>query len=136
MTRRRGRPRTNTLPRAEQLRLAKHKQRTRERKRGLATVALKLPRAQAQPLRLVARLPGFEEELREFLEERAIRVDDYPLLRDLLWTGRRPDLLPAREAFETYQRNSRFVNPAELDDREKALIDRLRRRYGADASHA
>jgi hypothetical protein len=128
---RRGRPRTNPLPRAEQLRLAKRKQRARDRTRGLQTVALKLPRDRAEPLRVVARLPEFEDELKEFLDARTVSVDDYPLLRDLLWTGLRRDILPAREAFDTYERNWRFVNPAELGESEKALIDRLRRRYGA-----
>jgi hypothetical protein len=131
-----GRPRTNPLPRAEQVRLAKRKQRARDRRRGLQTVALKLPRDQAEPFRMLARLPEFEHELKEFLDARAVRVDDYPLLRDLLWTCRRPDILPAREAFDTYERNRRFVNPTELDDREKELIDRLQRRYGAGANHA
>lgn len=133
---RRGRPRTNPLPRAEQLRLAKRAQRARDRGIGLETVALKLPRDQAEPLRLVARLAGFRDELKGFLGERVVRVDDYPMLRDLLWTGRRREFLPAREAFNLYERNWHFVNPVELDDNEKALIERLRRQFGGGLLNA
>jgi len=132
----RGRPRINPLPRAEQLRLAKRAQRGRDRGVGLETVALKLPRNHAGPLRLIARLPEFQNELKDFLGERVVRVDDYPMLRDLLWTGRRRELLPAREAFNVYERNWRFVNPAELTTDERALIERLRRRYGDGLVHA
>lgn len=133
---RRGRPRTNPLPRAEQLRLAKRAQRARERGIGLQTVALKVPRDQAESLRVVARLAGFEDELQDFLAERVVRVADYPMLRDLLWTGRRREFLPAREAFDIYERNWRFVNPAELAESEKALIERLRRRFGGGLLNA
>lgn len=133
---RRGRPRTNPLPRADQLRLAKRVQRARDRGIGLQTVALKLPRDQAESLRVVARLAGFQDELQDFLAERVVRVADYPMLRDLLWTGRRREFLPAQEAFDIYERNWRFVNPAELVDAEKALIERLRRRFGGGLLNA
>jgi hypothetical protein len=133
---RRGRPPTNPLPRAEQLRLAKRAQRLRDRGIGLQTVALKVPRDQAESLRVAARLAGFQDELQVFLAERVVRVDDYPMLRDLLWTGRRRQFLPAREAFDIYERNWRFVNPAELAEAEKALIERLRRRFGGGLLNA
>lgn len=131
-----GRPRTNPLPRVEQLRLAKRAQRARDRGIGLETVALKLPRDHAEPLRLVARLPEFQDELKDFLDKRVVRVADYPMLRDLLWTGRRREFLPAREAFNLYERNWRFVNPAELAENEKALIERLCRRFGGGLLNA
>ena len=131
-----GRPRTNFLPRAEQLRLAKRAQRARERGIGLENVTLKLPRDCAGPLRLAARTPGFEGEFKEFLHERVIRVADYPMLRDLLWTGRQREWLPAQEAFDIYERNWRFVNPAELGENEKALIERLSRRFGGGLLNA
>jgi len=127
---RRGRPRTNPLPRAEQLRLAKRAQRERDRGTGLETVALKLPRDFAGPLRFAARHPEFQGELQDFLGERVVRVADYPMLRDLLWTGRRREFLDAQEAFDIYERNWRFVTPSELEDHEKALIERLCRRFG------
>jgi hypothetical protein len=81
-------------------------------------------------------LPEFQNELKDFLGERVVRVTDYPMLRDLLWTGRRRELLQAREAFNLYERNWRFVNPAELTTDERALIERLRRRYGDGLVHA
>lgn len=118
------------------MRLAKRVQRARDRGIGLQTVALKLPRDQAESLRVVARLAGFQDELRDFLAERVVRVADYPMLRDLLWKGRRREFLPAQEAFDIYERNWRFVNPAELVDAEKALIERLRRRFGGGLLNA
>lgn len=132
----RGRPRTNTLPRAEQLRHAKRAQRARDRSNGLETVALRLLQDCALPLRLAARLPGFQDELKDFLGERVVRVAEYPMLRDLLWTGRRREFLPAREAFDIYERNWRFVNPTELGENEKALVERLCRRFGGGLLNA
>jgi len=132
----RGRPRTNPLPRAEQLRLAKRAQRARDRGIGLETVTLKLPRICAEPLRLAARLPRFEDDLKDFLGERIVRVAEYPMLRDLIWTGRQRELLPAREAFDIYERNWRFVNPSELGENEKELVERLCRRFGSGLLNA
>ena len=136
MNQQRGRPRTNPFPRTEQVRRAKRAQRARDRDIGLETVALKLPRTCAEPLRLAARLPGFEDALKDFLGERIVRVAEFPMLRDLIWTGRRRELLPAREAFDIYERNWRFVNPSELDQNEKGLVERLCRQFGGGFLHA
>lgn len=127
---RRGRPPTNPLPRAEQLRLAKRAQRARDRAQGLEVVQLRLPSARARLLRTAARRPGFQEKFTEFLSGEVVRIADYPMLRRLLWTGRRRELVPAEEAFRVYERNWRFVNPARLDAAELALIARLKERYG------
>lgn len=125
-----GRPPSNPLPRAEQLRLAKRAQRERYRARGLEVVELRLPSERARLLRAAARRPGFEEKFGEFLAGEVVRVAGYPMLRRLLWTGRRRELLPAEEAFRVYERHWRFVNPARLDAAEAALIERLKARYG------
>jgi len=125
-----GRPRTNPLPRAEQLRLAKRGQRLRERERGLETVELRLPAEPARRLRAAAQLPEFRTRLEEFLEGEIVRVANYPALRSLLWSGRRPELLPAGEAFRLYERHWRFIDEGRLDGREAALIERLKQRHG------
>jgi hypothetical protein len=117
--------------RVEQLRRAKRAQRQRERAAGLVHVGLTLPRAQAQKLRVAAADPAFTG----MLDELVVRVDDYAALREIAW-NRVDELILAREALALYERNWRFVNPARLDDRERALIARLTARFGGGVLHA
>ena len=93
-------------------------------------VQLRLPRDCAERIRFAARRPDFTHSLREFLDHDAVMVADYPMLRDLMWTGRRRSVITAEEAFHVYERNWRFVNPEKLDAPERALIERLTQRYG------
>ncbi len=125
----RGRPRTNPLPRNEQLRLAKRAQRARERATGLTLCQVKLRKPTSERLRHALLLPGFEVELARFLEEAVIDVREYPELALLCW-NRSDRFVPAREAFALYERNWRFVDQARLTARERALIDRLAQRFG------
>jgi hypothetical protein len=131
----RGRPKTRPVPRREQLRRAKRAQRERERARGLVSVQLRLPRATADKLAAARRDPRFVEQLDELLEQAVVRVADHPALSDIAWsvTAR---YLPARTAFALYERNWRFVDPARLTDRERALIERLAARFGHGIIHA
>ena len=55
----RGRPRTNPLPRSEQLRLAKRAQRARERAAGLTLCQVRLDERTAERLRHALAFPGF-----------------------------------------------------------------------------
>jgi hypothetical protein len=64
-----------------------------------------------------------------------VRLADYPALADLAW-NRTDEYLPAREAFGLYERNWRLVDPGRLDERERALIERLVQRFGAGVIHA
>jgi hypothetical protein len=116
--------------RAGQLRRAKRAQRARERALGLALVQLRLPAASAARLRVAARLPGFAEALEKLLDEQLVAVADFPLLKQLLWTGRPRALVPAEEAFRIYERNWRFVRRSAPGEAERSLIGRLARRYG------
>ena len=130
-----GRPRTSKLTRAEQLRHAKRAQRDRDRAAGVVQVQLKLPRPVAAKLLVTTRIPGFAQALDAFLDELVVRLADYPALSDLAW-NRTDEYLPAREAFGLYERNWRFVEPGRLDERERALIERLAQRFGAGVIHA
>ena len=130
-----GRPRTSKLTRAEQLRRAKRAQRDRDYAAGMVQVQLKLPRPVAAKLSATARIPGFARALDECLDELVVRLADYPALSDLAW-NRTDEYLPAREAFGLYERNWRFVEPGRLDERERALIERLAQRFGAGVIHA
>ena len=127
--RNRGRPRTNVLPRKEQLRLAKRAQRERDRKDGRALCQVKLREADANMLRGGLRIPGFEDDLREFLATTIVDAERYENLKLLRW-NRSGRYLTAREAFGLYERNWRLVDTAHLDEEERSLIDKLARKYG------
>lgn len=131
----RGRPRTNPLPRNEQLRLAKRAQRARERTAGLTLCQVKLSKPTSERLRHALMLPGFEGELARFLEEAVIDVREYPELALLCWS-RSDRFVPAQEAFALYERNWRFVDQVRLKARERALIGRLAQRFGNGVMNA
>jgi hypothetical protein len=116
--------------RAEQLRRAKRAQRARERARGLRAVELRLPEARAARLRAAMGSADFDRALDRFLDEEVIEIDAWPVLRDLSW-NRATRFIPARQALSVYERNWRFVDPARLTPPERALIERLKQRFGA-----
>ena len=127
--RNRGRPRTNVLPRKEQLRLAKRAQRERDRKDGRTLCQVKLREADANMLRVGLGIPGFEDDLREFLANTIVDAERYENLKLLRW-NRSGRYLTDREAFGLYERNWRLVDTAHLDEEERSLIDKLARKYG------
>lgn len=125
----RGRPRTSALTRAEQLRTAKRAQRQRERRAGVATIELRLPADQAERLRAAVTAPRFKAALDELLQDVVLDIDMWPKLRELTWS-RADRWIPAEDALALYERNWRFVEPADLTTKEADLIDRLKNRYG------
>jgi hypothetical protein len=125
----RGRPRTSPLTRAEQLRAAKRAQRRREHRAGLATVELRLPADQAARLRAAINTPRFTQALDQFLQDMVLDINQWPALRDLAWNRADP-WIPAEDALALYERNWRFVEPAQLTREEADLIDHLKHRFG------
>lgn len=125
----------NAEKRAEQLRRAKRAQRERERAAGLVNVQLVLPRDVAAKLAVARRASGFPDLLNEALDQLFVRLADYPQLRDLAW-NRTDEYIPGKEAFQLYERNWRFVEPARLEPKERELIDRLKERFGAGVINA
>jgi hypothetical protein len=115
--------------RADQLRRAKRAQRTRDAAAGLVLCQVKLRPPTAAKLRDALSLPGAEEALAAFLDDLIIDAREFPGLRDLLW-NRDSTRVTAREAFDLYERNWRFLEPATLSVIERALIDRLALRFG------
>jgi len=130
----RGRPKTSPFTRAEQLRAAKRTQRQKERRAGLTTVALRLSAGQARRLRAVANTPGFRQALDEFLQDQVIDIKQWPTLRELAW-NRADRWIPAEEALALYERNWRFVEPAQLTREEAALINHLKNQFGGGVMH-
>jgi hypothetical protein len=131
----RGRPKTNALPRREQLRRAKQAQRVRQRLAEVVEVQLRLPTSVAAKLAVARRGPKFVEFLDGALERVVVRLADYPQLRDLAW-NRTDEFIPAREAFQLYERNWRLLDEPTLDARERELIARLKAEFGNDEINA
>jgi hypothetical protein len=123
------RPRAGRTARAEQLRLAKRAQRDRDRKAGLVEARLKLPGALAERLAAAAMQDGFKSALEAFLETETIEIANYPQLKLLCW-NRRARFVSAREAWELYERNWRFIEPDRLETAERELISALVDRFG------
>jgi hypothetical protein len=130
-----GRPVTSKVARGEQLRRAKRAQRERERRAGLVNVQLVLPRDIAGKLAVARRVADFPDLLDDALDQLIVHLPDYPQLRDLAW-NRTDEYIPAKEAFQLYERNWRFVEPGRLDPKESALIDRLKARFGGGLINA
>jgi len=118
-----------------QLREAKRAQRERDRAAGLVLCQLKLQPETATKLREALGVPGFEDDLRAFIDRELVEVARYPELALLCW-NRRDRFIRAREALALYERNWRFVDEAHLAPEERALIDRLAREYGNGIIHA
>jgi hypothetical protein len=117
------------LPRAEQLRRAKRAQRERQKLARLVEVQLTVPAAVAAKLSAARRSADFIEQLDSALDELVVRLADYPQLKDLAW-NRVDEFIPAKEAFQLYERNWRLLDPKALDDRERALIAHLKAKLG------
>lgn len=86
--------------------------------------ALRHPLAEA----LVATFQDGEREGED--KEPEIDLNDVPVLRSLLWTGRQRARIPAREAFKQYENQWRFVRETEMGQKEKQILERLKRAYG------
>ena len=127
--RRPGRPKTNPLPRREQLRLAKRAQRERERDAGMVVVPLKLAARDAERVRAAIVRPEFTHRLRGLLDDALIEIAAYENLKALCW-NRRDRYLGAEEAFRLYERNWRLVDTRRMKPAERALVERLAARYG------
>ena len=126
----RGRPKSSKVDRKEQLRLAKRAQRARQRAAGLVAVELALPASLAAKLAVARRSADFTRLLERTLDYAVIRLAEYPQLRDLAW-NRTDELIGAKEAFQLYERNWRFIEPERLDERERVLIARLKSEFGS-----
>jgi hypothetical protein len=132
---RRGRPKSSKLPRREQLRRAKRAQRDRQRLAKVVEVQLTLPAHVAAKLAAARRGPSFVTQLDDVLDRLVVRLADYPQLEDLAW-NRADEFITAKEAFELYERNWRFIDRSTLGEGERALIARLKADLGNDEINA
>lgn len=96
---------------------------------------LALPSGVAAKLAAARRAPQFVQQLDDALDRLVVGLADYAELRDLAW-NRVDQFIPASEAFQLYERNWRLLDPSALDDRERALIARLKADFGNDEINA
>jgi hypothetical protein len=59
-----------------------------------------------------------------------VNLEEAPVLRSLLWSGRERTHVPAREAFRHYEDQWRHLREADFSAKEKRLVERLKRVYG------
>lgn len=62
-----------------------------------------------------------------------IAIKDYPQLARLCWNLPGVDMLSGERALAIYEARWRHVDEAALDERERALIDRLAKEHGGGA---
>jgi hypothetical protein len=109
--------------------LAKQRQRSRQRSEGLAPCQVTITKALVRPLLEATRRPDTAQRLQEWLALEVIDLEQFPQLRLLAWS-RRDRWISGAEALALYERNWRFVDPAELTVSEAQLIRGLTMRHG------
>ena len=62
-------------------------------------------------------------------------MSDYPQLKQLAWQVQGTDEVTPAEALSIYERNTRHVDIATMDARERNLIDALRLALGENGKH-
>ena len=61
-----------------------------------------------------------------------IRIKDYPQLKALSWQLNEEEYLTDAQAMSIYERNKRFLDLDHIDDRERALMQRLVKNNGME----
>ena len=115
--------------RREQLRLAKRRQREREKRHGLETYQLRLPQSLTEKLKEGSQHAEFVDALQAFIDHQILRISDYENLRLLAW-NRKGKFVTRREALQLYERNWRHVYSDGMSTEERDLIASLAREYG------
>ena len=121
--------------RREQLRLAKRRQREREKQRGLAIYQLRLPRDLAEKLKEGVQHADFRGALCAFIDQQIIHADDYENLQLLAWS-RAKRFMTRADAFRLYENNWRHVDTNTMSANERELIRGLAKEFGNGIIHA
>ena len=64
-----------------------------------------------------------------------LHIAEYPQLRLIAWSRKNDDLIEEDEALALYERNWRYVDRANITEKEQQLIDRLVAQYGNGILH-
>ncbi len=121
--------------RREQLRLAKRRQRQREKQHDLATYQLRLPQLLAGRLQAGRKEPEFVQTLEAFIHHQVLCIDDYENLKLLAW-NRTGKFVTRREAFQLYEGNWRHVDRDAMAPEERKLIAQLTQEFGKGVINA
>lgn len=121
--------------RAEQLRDAKQRQRSRDKADGLGLYQVKLPMDLIKKLKAGMNKESFPTRLANFIDEELIDPLEYEALRLLCW-GRTQGFVTRQEAFQIYESNWRHVDESNLDERESTLISNLKSEFGRGVINA
>ena len=121
--------------RREQLRLAKRRQRAREKQRGMAIYQLRLPRNLAEKLKAGVQHADFSDALHTFIDRQIIHADDYENLQLLAW-NRAIRFMTRADAFRLYENNWRHVDTNTMSANERDLLMGLAKEFGNGIIHA
>jgi hypothetical protein len=120
--------------RREQLRLAKREHRRRQRGAGLTLCQVAVSPHLGELLREAVRHPDIAPRLEDWLAVEVIDVRAWPQLHLLCW-NRHERWITGVEALSLYERNWRFIAPAELSPEEARFVEQLTRRHGRGILH-
>lgn len=115
--------------RKQQLRLAKQRQRARERQAGYDLYQVRLEAHLIKKLKIGMRDPEFVEQFSRFLESEIIDIRAYPNLNLVAWNRHQP-LMTRQTAFRLYERNWRLLSSDDFDVDERDFLDELKSEFG------
>ncbi len=121
--------------RRKQLRVAKQKQRLKDRQAGFGLYQIKLPLPFLDRLKTGMHSDAFVQRLCEFLNHEMVRISAHPNLALLCW-NRASGYVPREEAFRLYESNWRHVDEEAMPEQERALIDALKKDFGEGVVNA
>ena len=84
--------------------------------------------------RLIRQL-SYSERSAQISGTATLKFSEFPQLRLIAWNLRHTDTVEERDAYCLYERNWRFVDEANLEASEKALIERLKKQFGGVPLH-
>lgn len=59
-----------------------------------------------------------------------LKLDEFQQLKLIAWNIKRQEFLEEEEAFALYECNWRFIDQSLMDEKERALLERLKKQFG------
>lgn len=121
--------------RKSQLRLAKQRQRYRERQAGYGLYQIKLETRLLEKLKIGMQKPAFVQSLTALIDHEMLDINHYDNLKLLAW-NRRKMMMTRAEAWDLNESNWRFVGLADMAAEERQLIEKLKQEFGQGVVNA
>jgi hypothetical protein len=121
--------------RKSQLRLAKQRQRYREKQAGYGLYQIKLESRLLEKLKIGMQKPVFVEKLAALIDHEMLDINHYDNLKLLAW-NRRKMMMTREEAWDLYESNWRFVDLADMATDERQLFEQLKQEFGQGVVNA